>query len=80
MDVDDLTIAQAQEMFDRGDLNAVELCQTFIDRIDVIDRSGPTLRSVLEVNPDALALPEACDRARDTNPSPPAPAFKPTVA
>ena len=63
MDLENLTIAQAQELFDRGDLSAVDLCQAVIDRIDAIDRSGPTLRSVLEVNPDALALAETSAHA-----------------
>ena len=40
------------------------LCQVCLDRIGSIDRSGPTLRSVLELTPDVLASAEACDRAR----------------
>lgn len=58
MDLDNLTIVEAQKLFERGELSPVELCQALIDRIDAIDRAGPTLRSVLEVNPDALALAE----------------------
>ena len=64
MNLDELTIARTLDLFGRGELSAAELCQDFLDRIEEIDRSGPTLRSVLEVNPDALASAEACDRAR----------------
>jgi amidase len=67
MDFDNLTIAQVQEMFECGGLTSVDLCQALLNRIDVIDRSGPRLKSVLEVNPDALALAEACDCARDSD-------------
>ncbi|MEM6462775.1 MAG: amidase [Pseudomonadota bacterium] len=63
MDFDHLTIAQARKMLDRGEINAVDLCRSFLERIKTIDQSGPTLRSVLDVNPDALALAEAADRA-----------------
>ena len=66
MNSDDLTIVQVQEMFDCGDLSAVDLCQALLERIDAIDRSGPTLKSVLEVNPDVVASAEACDRARES--------------
>jgi amidase len=58
------------DLFDCGDLTATDLCQALLDRIVEIDRSGPTLRSVLEVNPDAIAIAQACDRARDTEDSP----------
>ncbi len=67
MEIDDLTIARTLDLFERGDLSATALCQAFLDRINKIDRSGPTLRSVLELNPDALASAEACDRARRTD-------------
>ena len=72
MDLDGLTIARTMDLFARGDFSAVALCQTYLDRIAEIDRAGPTLRSVLELNPDALADAEACDRARVSgNPVPP---------
>ncbi len=65
MQLVDLTISGALELFERGELSAAALCQACLDRIAEIDRAGPTLRSVLEENPDALAAAEACDRARE---------------
>ncbi len=64
MEFDHLTIARTLQLFERGDLNATSLCQACLDRINLIDRSGPTLKSVLELNPDALTSAEDCDRAR----------------
>ena len=64
MELDELTIAEASDLIARGDSSAAELCQAFLDRIAEIDRAGPTLRSVLELNPDALSTAEACDRTR----------------
>lgn len=72
MELDELTIAGALDLFERGDSSAAELCQAHIDRIAEIDRAGPTLRSVLELNPDAPGAAEACDRARrQDGPAPP---------
>lgn len=64
MKIEDLTIAEAIDLQTRDDVCAVALCQACLDRIAEIDRAGPTLRSVLELNPDALTAAEACDRAR----------------
>ena len=72
MDLDQLTIADAVDRFQRGDLSAAELCQACLDRIAEIDTAGPTLRSVLELNPEALTNAEACDTARQSGaPVPP---------
>jgi amidase len=35
--------------------------QHYLDRIDRLDRRGPQLRAVIEINPDALATAEALD-------------------
>ncbi len=40
------------------------LVEKYLARIDAIDRQGPALHSVIEVNPDALALADAADRVR----------------
>src|SRR5262249_13191501 len=40
------------------------LVEQYIARIEAIDRNGPALRSVLEVNPDALAIADRLDAER----------------
>ena len=67
MELDELTIAGALDLFASGDFSAAELCQAFHQRIADIDRAGPSSRSVLELNPDALGAAEACDRARQND-------------
>ena len=47
-----------------GRLTALSLAERYLARIDSVDRSGPTLRSVIEVNPDALSIAAALDRER----------------
>ena len=41
-----------------------QLVKKYLDRIDDIDKDGPKLNSVIEVNPDAMAIAEALDRER----------------
>jgi amidase len=58
------SIAQLQQRMDAGTLDSRQLAQQYIDRIQQIDQSGPSLRAVLEINPDALKLAAALDRKR----------------
>ena len=47
-----------------GKYTARSLVKKYLDRIDDIDKDGPKLNSVIEVNPDAMAIAEALDRER----------------
>src|SRR5512147_1297431 len=62
--VEEATVADLQRRMGSGDLTARGLTQAYLDRIDSIDRRGPTLRSVIESNPDALAIADALDHER----------------
>ena len=47
-----------------GSYTAKSLTESYLMRIGEIDRNGPALRSVIELNPDALAIAEDLDRER----------------
>src|SRR2546423_2864617 len=47
-----------------GRLTARGLTQVYLDRIEALDRHGPTLRAVLETNPRALDIAAALDEER----------------
>src|SRR5207248_1843919 len=47
-----------------GKYTARGLAEAYLARIAAVDAKGPTLRSVIEVNPDALALADALDKER----------------
>ena len=47
-----------------GETSAVSLASAYLDRIERIDRAGPALRAVIELNPDAMAIAEERDRER----------------
>src|SRR5215210_4785848 len=48
----------------RGRWTSRRLVQLYSERIDKIDRNGPALRSVIEMNPDALAIADGLDAER----------------
>ena len=57
-------IATLQAEMDAGRLSSHELVEHFLRRIDALDRHGPTLNSVIELNPDALAIADRLDAER----------------
>jgi amidase len=63
-ELDELTIADLQRKMTAGEETAVSLARKYLARIDALDRKGPELRSVLETNPEALAIAEALDAER----------------
>jgi amidase len=63
-ELDETTIADLQESMRSGKTTARSLAEKYLGRIEAIDRKGPTLRSVIEVNPDALELADALDKER----------------
>ncbi|MCC9608631.1 amidase [Blastopirellula sp. JC732] len=65
MDLSEFSIADLQNRFAAGEWSAVTLCEAFLQRIAAIDHAGPTLRSVVEINPDALAIAAELDQERE---------------
>jgi len=63
-DLEEATIADLQAGMTAGRMTSVSITRQYIARIEELDRKGPTLRHVLEINPDALAIAESLDRER----------------
>jgi amidase len=64
MHLHDRSIVELQARMTEGATSAEALVRTYLERIDAVDRAGPTLRSVLETNPDALAIAADLDAER----------------
>src|SRR5690349_15633232 len=64
--LEEATAAQLQEMMTSGRYSARQIADLYLHRIEEIDRRGPTLRSVIEMNPDALTIADALDAERRT--------------
>jgi amidase len=63
-ELDELTVVDLQKRMASGADSATTLCEKYIARIEAIDRGGPALRSVLEINPDALSIAARLDAER----------------
>ena len=62
--LDEVTVDQLQQWMQTGRYTSRQLVDLYLARIEQIDRSGPTLRSVLEVNPEARTIADALDAER----------------
>lgn len=58
------TIGDLQKKMASGQASSANLTKLYLDRIQAIDKKGPALKSVIEVNPDAMAMAEAMDNER----------------
>jgi amidase len=63
-DLEEATVGDLQNRMTAGSLTAHALTQAYLDRIAAIDKRGPALNAVIEVNPDALAIAAALDAER----------------
>ncbi len=58
------TIDDLQARMAAGSLTARELTTAYLARIAAVDRAGPQLNAVIELNPDALKIAERLDAER----------------
>ncbi len=56
------TIADLQAAMEDGSLTASQLVHLYLARIRALDRNGPGVNSIIQVNPDALAIAASARR------------------
>jgi amidase len=56
-----------QALMAKKKLRSVDLVDFYLSRIRAIDQSGPTVNSVIEVNPDAREIAGQLDHERRTH-------------
>ena len=61
-ELEEITLAELRSGIESGRFTARAIAATYLERIERLDRKGPKLNSVIEVNSDALAIAEALDR------------------
>ena len=61
---DEVTVDDLQRMMEAGEHTARSITQAYIGRIEAMDRQGPELRSMIEINPDALEIADELDAER----------------
>lgn len=57
-------ISDLQARMRRGELDSRQLTQAYLDRIAAVDKAGPRLNAIIEINPDALTEAAARDAER----------------
>ncbi|MYN63546.1 MAG: amidase [Acidobacteria bacterium] len=63
-DLEEVSIGDLAASMASGERTARSVTEAYLARIAQIDRQGPTLRSVIETNPDALDIAAGLDRER----------------
>ena len=58
---EEATIAELHDRMNRGEVSSEQLVSWYLERIDAVDRNGPALNSMIEINPDALMTARALD-------------------
>ena len=63
-ELNEITIDALQEKMKSGALTSQSITQAYLDRINKIDKAGPKLNAVIEINPDAISIATAMDAER----------------
>ena len=59
--LEEITISDIRESYDTDEYTITDLVTAYINRINTIDENGPTLNSVIQINPDALEIARLLD-------------------
>lgn len=63
-DLNEVTVDELQQEMQKGGLTSKKITQKYLDRINAIDKKGPAINAVIELNPDALAIAAQMDAER----------------
>jgi amidase len=65
-ELEEITITELQEGMKSGRFTARSLVEKYTKRIEDIDKRGPSVNAIIEMNPDALSIAQELDRERKT--------------
>lgn len=63
-ELEEITIPELQDGMKSGKFTARSLVDKYLARIDEIDKRGPAVNAIIELNPDAFAIADALDQER----------------
>jgi len=64
-ELEEITITELQDGMKSGKFTSRSLVETYMGRIDEIDKRGPAINAIIELNPDALSIAEGLDQERE---------------
>ena len=62
--LNEITIAALQQKMQSGEYSSQSITDLYLKRIEAIDKNGPAINAVIEVNPDALSIAAEMDKER----------------
>jgi amidase len=63
-ELNEVTIDELQKRMQSGQTTSRAITQMYLDRIQKLDKNGPKLNSVIELNPDAILIADTLDKER----------------
>jgi amidase len=63
-ELDEITISDLQDGMKSGKYTSRLITEKYLARIDAIDKQGPAINAIIELNPDALSIADAMDKER----------------
>jgi len=60
--LEEVTITQLQQGYRQGKYTITDVVKEYLERIAAIDKNGPKLNSIIQINPDALQIAEELDK------------------
>ncbi len=63
-ELNELTIDELQKKMQSGTYTSRSITEMYLKRIEAIDKNGPALNAVIELNPDALSIADEMDKER----------------
>ncbi|MDZ7741509.1 MAG: amidase [Bacteroidota bacterium] len=58
----EMTVLEMHKRYTSGAISVEEVVRSYLDRIDRIDKNGPALNSIIQLNPDAMEIARQLDR------------------
>ena len=63
-ELNEITVSELQDKMTRGEISAEQITQLYLDRIEKIDKNGPAINAIIEINPDAISIAKEMDAER----------------
>jgi amidase len=67
-DLSEINLDALQRGLASGQFTSRQLVERYMARINAVDKAGPAVNSVIELNPDALSIADQLDQERSTKP------------
>ena len=63
-ELNEITITELQDKMAKGTYTSEQITKLYLDRIEAVDKNGPKLNAIIELNPDALRIAKTMDKER----------------